>query len=65
MGVEQGVGAARAGDLGRCMLRRGPVKQPTGSVLRSPGTFRGLILPFGSGSAGDNLEGTETTRVEE
>ena len=25
----------------------------------------GLILPFGSGSAGGNLEGTETTRVEE
>ena len=24
----------------------------------------GLLLPFGSGSAGDKLEGTETTRVE-
>ena len=47
------------------MLRKGPVKQPKGSMVVITRDASGLFLPFGFGSARGNLEGTETTRVEE
>ena len=63
-GGGMGVGAARAGILAAACCGKAceAAEGQRGVIARDAS---GLILPFGSGSAGGNLEGTETTRVEE
>ena len=58
------MGAAQQGPRPLHVAER-PVKQPKGSTGVITRDASGLILPFGFGSARGNLEGTETTRVEE
>ena len=63
-GGGMGVGAARAGTLAAACCGKAceAAEGQHGLITRDAS---GLILPFGFGSARGNLEGTETTRVEE
>ena len=63
-GWGNGVGAARSRDLGPLHVAATACDAGEGQRGVIARDASGLILPFGFGSAGGNLEGTETTRVE-